>query len=116
MPVARISVLVLVVVIAVAGCSRVGRVAEGVGGVVGFGGGSAKVSASGPEKRRLTVTVPADTGDAKAIREAAASAANEYCINRFGSSEKEWARDPETGEVDFVMQGNRVAFAVKCTG
>jgi len=101
------------------GCERVTRAAqgaaEGIGGVVSFGGG-VDVDVKGPERRQLVITVPADTGDAAAIREAAASAANEYCINRCGSSEKDWARDPETGEVDFVMQGDDVAFAVKCTG
>ena len=98
-----------------AGCGALGRVTERAGSVVSPGS-SVSLDASGPERRRLRISVPSSIGDAAQIREAAVSEANKYCINRFGSSEKVWAVDEETGEWAFVVAGNRVIFLADCTG
>lgn len=111
---ARLLCLVLVGAL-LAGCGTLGRVTDRAGSVVSRGS-SVSLDASGPERRRMRISVPQSIGSAEQIREAAVSEANKYCINRFGSSEKVWAVDEGTGDWAYVVSGNRVVFLADCTG
>ena len=107
---------VVVLTLSISGCGAGG----GIGDFFGFDRPEAglpyRASLSRAEEpRSFAVSVTAGEATVDEVRESARMPATRHCLETYGGSDVDWARDPATGDWAFARDGDFMVFSGRCT-